>query len=50
MPWRVAVNSTDREEMRVNIIVLVVWVWFGQYREELILKVTVLVVRVCGGQ
>ena len=28
----------------------VVRVWGGQYREELILNVTVCVVRVCGGQ
>jgi len=39
-----------REELILNVTVLVVRVWGGQYREELILNVTVCVVRVCGGQ
>ena len=38
-----------REELRVNVTVLVERVWGGQYREELILNVTVFVVRVWGG-
>ena len=35
-----------REELILNVTVLVVMVWEGEYREELILNVTVLVVRV----
>jgi len=35
-----------REELILNVTVLVVRIWGGQYREELILNVTVFVVRV----
>ena len=38
--------NLQREELIVNVILLVVSVWGVQYREELILNVTVLVVRV----
>jgi hypothetical protein len=43
-------KSEKREELILNVTVLVVRVWGGQYREELILNVTVLVVSVWGGQ
>ena len=40
----------QREELLLNITLLVLRVWVGKYREELILNVTVLVVRVWGVQ
>jgi len=50
MAWRVVLICREREEMIVNVIVLVVSIWGGQYREELIVNVTVFVVRVWEGQ
>jgi len=35
-----------RDEMKLNVTVLVVRVWVGQFREELILNFNVLVMRV----